>query len=170
MKPWDPPDQNLYPVLDELLDDWQAAFRPPFEGMRVIGHRWSPLTHQIKDFLARNQVPYHWSDVETDEESQQLVQSLNLDAPQLPAGALPRRLLPDAAHQRPDCREGRAADCSAEPALLRSDHRRRRTCRAGGRGLRRFRGPAHALIEREAPGGQAGTSSRIENYLGFPAA
>ncbi len=68
MKPWDPPDQNLYPVLDELLDDWQASFLPAFEGLRVLGHRWAPLTHQIKDFLARNQIPYHWSDLETDEE------------------------------------------------------------------------------------------------------
>ena len=67
MKPWDPPDQNLYPVLDELLSDWQASFRPSFEGARVLGHRWAPLTHQIKDFMARNRIPYHWSDLETDE-------------------------------------------------------------------------------------------------------
>jgi len=60
MKPWDPPDQNLYPVLDELLDDWQASFRPTFEGLRVLGHRWSPLTHQVKDYMARNLIPYHW--------------------------------------------------------------------------------------------------------------
>ena len=66
MKPWDPPEQRLYPVLDDLLADWQAGFRPPFEGVRVIGHRWSPDAFQIRDFLARNQVPYHWLDVESE--------------------------------------------------------------------------------------------------------
>jgi thioredoxin reductase (NADPH) len=58
LKPWDPPEENLYPVLDDLLDDWQATYQPPFEGIRVLGHRWSPQSHQVKDFLARNQVPY----------------------------------------------------------------------------------------------------------------
>ena len=66
IKPWDPPERGLYPVLNDLLADWQASFRPPFEGIRVIGHRWSPDAFQMRDFLARHQVPYHWMDVESD--------------------------------------------------------------------------------------------------------
>src|SRR5262245_58564975 len=67
LKPWHPPEENLYPVLDELLEDWQAAFPPQFEGIRVLGNRWSPISHNIKDFLARNHLPYQWLDVETAE-------------------------------------------------------------------------------------------------------
>ncbi len=64
LKPWDPPEEQLYPVLDDLLADWQAGYRPPFQGVRVVGHRWSPEAHSIRDFLARNQVPYRWIDLE----------------------------------------------------------------------------------------------------------
>src|SRR6516164_10525126 len=64
LKPWDPPEQQLYPVLDDLLEDWQATFRPPFDGVRVLGHRWSPRSYMVRDFLARQQVPYRWIDVE----------------------------------------------------------------------------------------------------------
>jgi thioredoxin reductase (NADPH) len=64
LKPWDPPEEKLFPVLNDLLDDWQAGYRPPFEGIRIVGHRWSPETHQLKDFLARNHVPYLYLDVE----------------------------------------------------------------------------------------------------------
>src|SRR4030095_3025318 len=67
LKPWDPPEENLYPVLDELLEDWQEAFPPQFEGIRVLGNRWAPASHNIKDFLARNHVPYQWLDIETAE-------------------------------------------------------------------------------------------------------
>ncbi|MGH9883617.1 MAG: response regulator, partial [Pyrinomonadaceae bacterium] len=67
LKPWDPPEQNLYPVLDDLLEDWQATFPPQFEGIRVLGNRWAPASHNIKDFLARNHVPYQWLDIETAE-------------------------------------------------------------------------------------------------------
>jgi thioredoxin reductase (NADPH) len=74
LKPWDPPEQCLYPVINDLLADWQATFRPPFEGVRVIGHRWSPEAFQIRDFLARHQVPYHWMDVESDPEAQKMVE------------------------------------------------------------------------------------------------
>ncbi|HEX8852683.1 MAG TPA: response regulator, partial [Pyrinomonadaceae bacterium] len=82
LKPWDPPEQNLYPVLDDLLDDWQGSFRPPFEGVRVVGNRWSLKSHEVKDFLARNQVPYRWFDVEaaeTDAEVRRLVTSLSAE-------------------------------------------------------------------------------------------
>ncbi len=57
LKPWDPPEQKLYPVIDDLLDDWQAGYRPPFEGIRLIGDRWSPEAHTLRDFLARSLVP-----------------------------------------------------------------------------------------------------------------
>src|SRR5215218_2762987 len=79
LKPWDPPEENLYPVLDELLEDWEAAFPPQFEGIRVLGNRWSPVSHNIKDFLARNHVPYQWLDIETaqrDADVRRLVASL----------------------------------------------------------------------------------------------
>jgi thioredoxin reductase (NADPH) len=79
LKPWDPPEQSLYPVLDDLLDDWQGTYRPPFEGIRIVGNRWSPKSHEVKDFLARNQVPYQWFDVEaaeTDAEVRRLTESL----------------------------------------------------------------------------------------------
>jgi thioredoxin reductase (NADPH) len=168
MKPWDPPDQNLYPVLDELLSDWQASFRPSFEGVRVLGHRWAPLTHQIKDFMARNQIPYHWSDLETDEESQRLVQSLKLEASQLPAVLFPDgTYLVQPTNQQIAEKVGRKLHAALPfydvvivgggPAGLAA------AVYGASEGL------STLMIEREAPGGQAGTSSRIENYLGFPA-
>lgn len=73
MKPWDPPEQNLFPVIDDLLDDWMASFRPPFEGIRLVGLFWSPKSHETKDFLARNGVPYQWLDAESDQEARRLV-------------------------------------------------------------------------------------------------
>src|SRR5258708_35202708 len=73
MKPWDPPEERLYGVVDDLLDDWQASYRPVFEGVRVIGHRWSPQSNEIRDFLGRNFVPHQWLNVETDETAKQLL-------------------------------------------------------------------------------------------------
>jgi thioredoxin reductase (NADPH) len=167
MKPWDPPDQNLYPVVDELLDDWQASFHPTFEGLRVLGHRWSPLTHQIKDYLARNQLPYHWSDLETDEEAQRLAQSLNLDASQLPAVLFPDgSYLTQPTNAQIAEKVGRRLHATMPfydliivgggPAGLAA------AVYGASEGLHTL------MVEREAPGGQAGTSARIENYLGFP--
>jgi thioredoxin reductase (NADPH) len=167
LKPWDPPEEQLYPVLQDLLDDWKASFRPPFEGIRVIGHRWSPQAHQIKDFLARNQVPYRWLDIETDKEAQRLAKSVSSNGVPLPLV-----VLPDGSHlTQPTNTE------LAERIGLRT--------RAempfydliivggGPAGLAAAvygasEGLGTLLIEREAPGGQAGMSSRIENYLGFP--
>jgi len=82
LKPWDPPEEQLYPILTDLLDDWQADFRPAFEGIRVIGNRWSSDSHRVKDFLARNQVPYQWQDIEADTEACSLYEGAN--APSLP--------------------------------------------------------------------------------------
>src|SRR5215210_643053 len=92
LKPWDPPEENLYPVLDELLEDWQAAFPPQFEGFRVLGNRWSPASHNIKDFLARNHVPYQWLDIETaaaDTEVRELVDLLQEEVRNLPIVIFP---------------------------------------------------------------------------------
>jgi thioredoxin reductase (NADPH) len=171
LKPWDPPEENLYPVLDELLEDWGAAFPPQFEGIRVLGNRWSPASHSIKDFLARNHVPYQWLDIETaasDSEVRSLIELLDEED----IRSLPIVILPNGVRlQQPS-----QADL-AEHAGLRT-----RATEAfydlaivggGPAGLAAAvygasEGLRTVMIEREAPGGQAGMSSRIENYLGFP--
>src|SRR5208337_2309682 len=87
LKPWDPPEQNLYPVLDDLLEDWRSAFRPPFEGLRVMGSRWSPKTYELREFLAKNAVPYQWLDVDTagsDREVRRMVDKAQKEACQFP--------------------------------------------------------------------------------------
>ena len=89
LKPWHPPEERLYPVIDDLLDDWHASFRMPFQGIRVLGHRWSPQTHQIKEFLGRNQVPYQWLDIEKDAETRSLLQSAHATEGQLPVVVFP---------------------------------------------------------------------------------
>lgn len=171
LKPWDPPEENLYPVLDELLEDWEAAFPPQFEGIRVLGNRWSPASHNIKDFLARNHVPYLWLDIETvasDSEVRSLVELLDEEETR----SLPIVILQNGVRLR----QPSIADL-AEHAGLRT-----RATEAfydlaivggGPAGLAAAvygasEGLRTVMIEREAPGGQAGMSSRIENYLGFP--
>ena len=171
LKPWDPPEENLYPVLDELLEDWEAAFPPQFEGIRVLGNRWSPASHNIKDFLARNHVPYQWLDIETaasDSEVRSLVELLdeeetrNLPVVILPSGVRLRQpsLAELAEHAGLKTRATEAfydlAIVGGGPAGLAA------AVYGASEGLRTV------MIEREAPGGQAGMSSRIENYLGFP--
>jgi thioredoxin reductase (NADPH) len=171
LKPWDPPEQNLYPVLDDLLDDWQGSYRPPFEGIRVVGNRWSPRSHEVKDFLARNQVPYQWFDVEaaeTDVEVRRLVESL----PEDELAHLPLVIFPDGE---------RLEEPATNEIAERVGLRRRANAEfydlaivgGGPAGLAAAvygasEGLRTVMIEREAPGGQAGMSSRIENYLGFP--
>lgn len=165
LKPWDPPEEQLYPVLTDLLDDWKAGYRPPFGGIQVIGNRWSSDSHRVKDFLARNQVPYEWQDIEDNSEACGIYE--NADAPKLPLVVFPdgTRL------EDPEIgvlAEKVGLKTSAEqpfydlvivgggPAGLAA------AVYGASEGLKTL------LIEREAPGGQAGTSSRIENYLGFP--
>lgn len=167
LKPWDPPQQQLYPVIDDLLESWQAAYRPPFEGVRVIGHRWSAASHQIRDFLARSQVPYQWLSVETDADAQYAMSHLGIDPAQLPL-----LLFTDGSYLvQPTTQQ------VAEKVGLRTRAERPFydliIVGAGPAGLAAAvygasEGLHTALIEREAPGGQAGMSSRIENYLGFP--
>ena len=168
LKPWDPPEDRLYPVVDDLLADWIANFRPPFEGLRLLSGRWSPRGHDVRDFLTRNQVPYTWLDPETDEDGRHLAASL--EAPFDPAA--PVIALPDGRVLR-DPSNVELADAigmSTRPALPFYDLV---IVGAGPAGLAAAvygssEGLKTLLVEREAPGGQAGTTSRIENYLGFP--
>jgi thioredoxin reductase (NADPH) len=167
VKPWDPPAEHLYPVLQDLLDDWAADYRPPFEGIRVIGHQWSALSHDLKDFLARNQIPYRWLDIETHDEAHILVEHVGLDVSRLPL-----LLFPDGTHLAQPTHLEIAEKVGLETRASRPYYDLI-VVGAGPAGLAAAvygasEGLRTALIEREAPGGQAGTSSRIENYLGFP--
>jgi thioredoxin reductase (NADPH) len=170
MKPWDPPSEHLYPQLDDLLDDWQASFRPAFEGIRVLGTRWSPKCYELRDFLARNHVPYQWIDVElssNDPETKRLLEALGSEAASLPVVLFPdgTKLLesvPSEVAQKVGLRT-RAQTNFYDLAIVGG----------GPAGLAAAvygasEGLHTVMIEREAPGGQAGMSSRIENYLGFP--
>ncbi len=167
LKPWDPPQEKLYPVLDDLLDDWYASFRPPFEGIRVIGNRWSSQSHDMKDFLARNQIPYQWLDIELSEEAQKLADFAQCDRLSLPlilfadGGSLIQPSITEVAEKiglRTQAEKPfyDLIIVGGGPAGLAA------AVYAASEGLHTV------MIEREAPGGQAGTSSRIENYLGFP--
>jgi thioredoxin reductase (NADPH) len=171
LKPWDPPEENLYPVLDDLLEDWQATFPPQFEGIRVLGHRWSPSSHNIKDFLARNHVPYQWLDIETsssDSEVRGLVELLDDEEKR----DLPFLIFPNGVRLRQPTLaqiaeqaglKTRAAEAFYDLAIVGGGPAGLAAAVYGAsEGLRTV------MIEREAPGGQAGMSSRIENYLGFP--
>jgi thioredoxin reductase (NADPH) len=169
VKPWDPPHEKLYPVLDELIDDWLADYRPSFDGVRLIGHRWSARSHEIKDLLARNHVPFMWLDVDSSPDAHEL-----LAASRISPGVnnLPVVVTSDGAVlEAPDNRalaahiglQTRAElpfydliVVGAGPAGLAA------AVYGASEGLRTV------LVERQAPGGQAGQSSRIENYLGFP--
>jgi len=166
MKPWDPPEKELFPVLEDLLSDWAASNRPPFDGIRVLGTTWSAKSHGVKDFLSRNQIPYLWMDVEKDEEAQQLLKALD-GQPQLPAVLFPDgRVLSDPGMHELAKESGLQTSAALPfydliisgggPAGLAA------AVYAGSEGLRTV------LVEKEATGGQAGTSSLIENYLGFP--
>ena len=168
MKPWDPPDRNLYPVLDDLLADWSARARRSFEGVKVIGSRWSPQSYDTRDFLSRNQIPYLWIDVEQDE----AMRGIALDANGGDPSRLPVVLLADGnALVAPSHAELAAkVGLYAEPTRPYYDLA---IIGAGPAGLAcavygASEGLKVVLIEQNAPGGQAGTSSMIENYLGFP--
>ncbi|MGA8872903.1 MAG: FAD-dependent oxidoreductase [Candidatus Acidiferrales bacterium] len=170
LKPWDPPTEHLYPQLDDLLDDWRASYRPAFEGIRVLGTRWSPRSYDLRDFLARNRVPYQWIDVElsaNDPETKRLLEVLGPDA-----SSLPVVLFPDGTKLL----ESLPADVAQKVGLrtrAQTNFYDLAIVGGGPAGLAAAvygasEGLHTVMIEREAPGGQAGMSSRIENYLGFP--
>ena len=170
LKQWDPPEEKLYPVLDDLLEDWQAEYKPPYNGLRVLGTRWSPSSHQLKDFLGRNQVPYQWTDIETaapDQEVQQLIPNVDLKTASLPIVVLQGgEVLANPPVDELAARIGLRTRAETTfydfvivgggPAGLAA------AVYGASEGLKTL------LLERSAPGGQAGMSSRIENYLGFP--
>jgi thioredoxin reductase (NADPH) len=167
LKPWDPPEDKLYPVISDLLEDWQVAHRPAFDGIRVVGHQWTPDSHRVKDFLARNHVPYEWMDIVASREARELVGALEDREPALPALVFPDgSVLANPSNRAIAERIGiqTIADqplydlvvVGAGPAGLAA------AVYAASEGLRTL------VVEEEAPGGQAGMSSRIENYLGFP--
>ena len=170
MKPWDPPAEHLYPQLDDLLDDWQASYHPAFEGIRVLGTRWSRRSYELRDFLARNHVPYQWVDVElsaNDPETKRLLEALGPEA-----ASLPVVLFPDGTKLL----EGAATEVAQKVGLqtrAQTSFYDLAIVGGGPAGLAAAvygasEGLHTVMIEREAPGGQAGMSSRIENYLGFP--
>lgn len=168
MKPWDPPEERLYPTLTDLLDDWQASYLPPFQGLTVIGHRWSRGAHALKDYLSRNLLPYRWLDVENDAEASELLQLAEADPLVLPVV-----LFPDGSHavQPTNLELAERVGIHTRPGLPFYDLV---IVGAGPAGLAAAvygasEGLRTLLVEGEAPGGQAGTSSSIENYLGFPA-
>src|SRR5881628_3840993 len=167
MKPWDPPEERLYGVVDDMLDDWQSSYHPTFEGVRIVGNQWSPHSSEVRDFLGRNFVPHQWLNIETDDAAKQLLTTTGADA-----SSLPLVVFPDGSFlsnpPTPEVARKLGLRTKAEfpfydlvivgggPAGLAA------AVYGAADGLRTL------LIEREAPGGQAGRSSRIENYLGFP--
>ncbi|HEX2194579.1 MAG TPA: FAD-dependent oxidoreductase [Candidatus Limnocylindria bacterium] len=175
LKPWDPPEERLFPVLDDLLADWSANFQPPFEGLRLLAGRWAPRGHAIRDYLTRNQVPYQWLDPEEEGEGRRVAASLEGSAedggPLDPA--VPVVVFPDGSALRdPSTRQiAERVGLQTTAALPFYDLV---IVGGGPAGLAAAvygasEGLKTLLVEREAPGGQAGTTSRIENYLGFPA-
>jgi thioredoxin reductase (NADPH) len=168
LKPWDPPEEQLFPVVEDLLTTWEAGAALESGGVRVVGHRFSRDSHDLRDFLARNGVPSRWLDVERDSEARELLTVAGIDSERLPVA-----LLEDGTMlERPTVLElAERLGVSARPA---SEHYDLVIVGGGPAGLAAAvygasEGLRTVLVEREAPGGQAGQSSRIENYLGFPA-
>ena len=184
-KPWDPPEQRLYPVLDDLIGRWTAAHSPTFDGIRVAGTQWSPASHRVKDFLSRNRIPYRWLDIERDESARAMVEGvsqatqagsskdgLSKDGVSKDGTRLPIVFFPDGtALVQPESRElalkvgllAQATQPLYDVVIIGG----------GPAGLAAAvygssEGMKIAMVEREATGGQAGMSSMIENYLGFP--
>ncbi len=167
MKPWDPPQENLYPVLDDLLEDWKVSASLPYDGIRLAGALWSPQSHEVKDFLARHQIAYQWLDVDIDEQARVMVDEYSDGSSKLPVVLFPDGtvlLEPDMIQMadkvgmqtRAESRLYELIIIGAGPAGLSAA-----VCGAS-------EGHDVLVIERHAPGGQAGNSPKIENYLGFP--
>ncbi len=167
LKPWNPPEEKLYPVLNDQLEEWQYHYKPAFSGIRIVGYQWSPKSHEIKDFLSGNLVPYQWLDIETESEAKELLELNKLERKDLPVVFFEDgNYISNPSTLQVGERAGMSghakqtmydvAIIGAGPAGLAAG------VYGGSEGLNTL------LIERRAPGGQAGTSSRIENYLGFP--
>lgn len=188
MKPWDPPEELLYPTLDDLLENWGEAHRPPFEGIRVLGDRWSPQSHEIKNFLGRHQVSFQWIDIAAhgaEEQARRLLQTPHIgnnggtpgisnspESANNSSSALPLVFFPDGSRlSRPTI--GEVAEKIGLQTRADKPFYDLVVVGAGPAGLAAAvygasEGLSTLMVEKEAPGGQAGTSSRIENYLGFP--
>lgn len=167
LKPWNPPEEKLFPVLKDLLDDWHALYKPDFEAIRIIGFQWSPKSHKLKEFLSGNLIPYNWMDIESDEDAEKYLISANVTRHELPlivmkdGSYLKDPSLPDLAagvglQQEATKEMYDVLIIGAGPAGLAS------SVYGSCEGLKTV------LIEQSSPGGQAGNSARIENYLGFP--
>ncbi len=168
MKPWDPPEEKLYPILTDLLDDWQNNYVPEFKGIKVVGYQFSPQSHNIKDYLASNLIPYRWFDVEKNPEAKSKMEINKMTPEQLPL-----IVFEDGTKiSKPTIRQ--IADKIGKNPQITNEIYDVVIIGAGPAGLAAAvygasEGLKTLLIERKAPGGQAGSSSRIENYLGFPA-
>jgi thioredoxin reductase (NADPH) len=168
LKPWDPPEEQLFPVVEDLLTTWESGTAMEAGGVRVIGHRFSKESHDLRDFLARNRVPARWLDVERDSEARELLTIAGVDS-----AGLPVALLEDGSVlERPTVLE--LAERLGIAAAPIAEHYDLVIVGGGPAGLAAAvygasEGLRTVMVEREAPGGQAGQSSRIENYLGFPA-
>ena len=167
MKPWDPPEERLYPVLSDQLEEWLSSYTPEFTGIKIIGYQWSPKSHVIKDFLSGNLIPYQWLDIESSEKGKSILELNNIEEKDLPVAVFEDgTVLISPSLTEVGEKTGMKAKASkpmydvviigAGPAGLAA------AVYGGSEGLNTL------LIEKRAPGGQAGTSSRIENYLGFP--
>ena len=166
LKPWDPPDERLYPVLDELLEEWNATRPRPQAGLRLLGDRWSPASHRLREFLARNQVPFRWVDADA-VEAAPLLAAVGATGARLPA------LLLENGEVVGDPTPAEVADRLEIGGRPEVDHYDLVVIGAGPAGLAAAvygatEGLKTIIVEGEAPGGQAALSSRIENYLGFP--
>ncbi|HSU18139.1 MAG TPA: FAD-dependent oxidoreductase, partial [Acidobacteriaceae bacterium] len=166
-KPWNPPEDCLFPVVDDLLDEWQAEYLPEAKGLRLVGHQWSGRSHNIKDFLASNLIPYRWMDVQRNADAQPLLDAACVDAAKLPA------LFFEDGTVLLDPEPRQVAEQLGRPLAASLDVYDMVIVGAGPSGLAASvygasEGLHTLLLDRHAPGGQAGTSSRIENYLGFP--
>ncbi|GAA4279289.1 response regulator [Aquimarina mytili] len=166
-KPWNPPEEKLYPTLNDLLEAWQINFQPEFDGIKVLGYQFSPKSHDIKDFLSANLFPFQWLDVETNDKADEIISLYDLKTTDMPVVSLQN----GECFKNPDIVElATALGLNAHPKDNLYDVV---IIGAGPSGLAAAvyggsEGLKTLLIEKHAPGGQAGTSSRIENYLGFP--
>jgi thioredoxin reductase (NADPH) len=167
LKPWNPPEEKLYPVITDLLDDWQNSFIPEFEGIKIIGYQWSPISHRIKDFLTGNLIPYKWFDIELNKEAAELINTHKIETNELPA------VLFEDGTSLKSPKEVEIAEKIGLKSTASEDLYDVVIIGAGPAGLAAAvyggtEGLRTLLLEKKAPGGQAGTSTRIENYLGFP--